>query len=68
MPKVNKCPVCNKPVELVPDPNDPQRVVGLCNHGEAWNPPQIVISQPAPEQPAEKSKTGVKKNDQHLTE
>jgi hypothetical protein len=64
MQQVSNCPVCGKQIELIPDPNDPKKVNGYCNHGVTGTIAHAVISQPAePEQPAEQYKKGVTKHD-----
>ena len=47
MQKVSNCPVCGKQIELIPDPNDPTKEAGFCNHGAPGTIAHCVISQPA---------------------
>jgi hypothetical protein len=69
MPKVSKCPVCGREIEIVPDPNDPAREVGFCNHGAAGYVATCVISQPAePEKPAKQNKGVLKHDTSHPSE
>jgi hypothetical protein len=51
---MNKCPICNKKLELIPKPEDPTRVQGFCNHSDVRLLAQPVIEMNAESEPTVK--------------